>query len=114
MACGGSGADVPHCAVTQKPAWLDLFIFSPFCFHFLSALSPSQLVPGALYLFVPFRGWEGCEVATDDFHADSCALSRASTLLIFLLPIFYSPPERACRMCCPGHAQNPLLNNLVT
>lgn len=49
MACGGSGADVPHCAVTQKPACLDLFIFySPlptsFCFHFHSGFVKMDLV----------------------------------------------------------------------
>lgn len=39
MACGGSGADVPHCAVTQKPACLDLFIFYSPLHHRLLLLS---------------------------------------------------------------------------
>lgn len=53
MACGGSGADVPHCVRTQKRAGLDFFFLSlPFCFHFPSALSPSQLIPGALFIYL--------------------------------------------------------------
>lgn len=58
MACEGSGADVPHCARTQKRAGLDfsaLPVPHPpprFCSHFLSALSPSQLIPGVLFIYL--------------------------------------------------------------
>lgn len=53
MACGGSGADVPHCARTQKRAGMDVFfLIPPFCFHFPSVLSPSQLIPAALFIYL--------------------------------------------------------------
>lgn len=53
MACGGSGADVPHCARTQKRAGLDVFFsYPPFCFHFPSVPSPSQLIPAALFIYL--------------------------------------------------------------
>lgn len=55
MACGGSGADVPHCAVTQKRACLDLFhFFSPLLlsFSFGAVTAPANSCSSLFVCFV--------------------------------------------------------------
>lgn len=94
MACGGSGADVPHCARTQKRAGLDFFLFfssltPPFLLSFsFSAVTLTANSYSSLYLFILLRGGEGCEVADSVFHVDAPALRHASVLRTLLLLAF--------------------------
>lgn len=65
MACGGFGADVPHCARTQKRAALDFFFLpTPLLLSFsVSTITLAASSWSSLYLCVLFCDGEGCEVA---------------------------------------------------
>lgn len=92
MACGGSGADVPHCARAQKRAGLHFFFFSPLPPFLLSfsfgAVTLTANSYCSLYLFILLGGGEGCEVADSVFHEDAPALRHASVLRTLLLLAF--------------------------
>lgn len=89
MACRGSGADVPHCARTQKRARLDVFFLPPFLLSFsFSAVTLTANSCSSLYLFLLLRGGEGCEVADSVFHANAPALCHTSILRTLLLLSF--------------------------
>lgn len=86
MACEGSGADVPHCARAQKQAGLDFSALPrpDFCFYFLLVLSPSQLIPGALFIYL--------------FHF---MVGRAVKLLVMFSMRMPLPwPTRVCYRLC--------------
>lgn len=64
MACGGFGADVPHCVRTQKRAALDFFFSTPLLLSFsVSTITLAASSWSSLYLCVLFRGGKGCGVA---------------------------------------------------
>lgn len=102
MACGGSGADVPHCARTQKRTGLDVFFsYPPFLLSFsFSAVTLTANSCSSLYLFILLRGGEGCKVADSVFPCRCSCLVPRKYLKDFA-SVFYSLPEYAYVMHSP-------------